>query len=46
MRVYRDRGQVLNTGGVDAGHCVDGHYVEDRHDESHGWTLVRRYPRH
>lgn len=45
MRVYRDRGQVLNTGGVDAGHCVDGHYVEDRRDESHPWTLIRRYAR-
>ena len=44
-RVYRDRSQVLNTGGVDAGHCVDGHFVEDRRDESHPWTLVRRYSR-
>lgn len=45
MRVYRDRGQVLNTRGVDAGHCVDGQFVEDRRDESHPWTLIRRYTR-
>jgi hypothetical protein len=47
-RVYRDRAQVLNTGGVDAGHCVDGHYVAERRDESHPWARVwvhRRRPR-
>ena len=44
-RVYRDSEQVLNTGGVDAGHCTHGHYVAARRDESHPWTRVWVQPR-
>jgi hypothetical protein len=42
-RVYRDRDQVLNTGGVDAGHCRHGHYVAQRRDESRPWSLIRTF---
>ncbi len=40
LRVYHDTGQVLNTGGVDAGHCRNGHFVADRRDESHRWVRI------
>ena len=41
-RTYRDSGQVLNTGGVDKGHCVHGAYVSARRDESHPWVRIGR----
>lgn len=44
-RVYRDGDQVLNTGGVDAGHCLHGQFVAQRRDESHPWALIRSYVR-
>jgi hypothetical protein len=37
---YTDTGQVLNGGGVDDGHCVDGVFVPGRVDESHPWTMI------
>jgi len=37
---YLDNGQVLNTGGVDGGHCVNGQFVSGRVDESHPWVQV------
>ena len=35
---YLDNGQILNTGGVDGGHCVNGKFVAQRGDESHPWA--------
>ncbi len=37
---YLDSGQVLNGGGVDAGHCVNGAFVSGRLDESHPWAQI------
>ena len=37
---YQDSGQVLNGGGVDSAHCLNGTYVSDRMDESHPWTQI------
>jgi len=37
---YLDNGQVLNGGGVDNGHCLNGAFVSGRMDESHPWTLI------
>ncbi len=36
---YMDSGQVLNGGGVDSGHCLNGSFVSGRMDESHPWAL-------
>jgi hypothetical protein len=44
-RIYRDKRQVLNAGGVDDGHCRDGHFVPGRRDESHRWVRVRGHLR-
>jgi len=41
---YTDSGQVLNAGGVDDGHCVDGVFVPGRVDESHPWVLIGTAP--
>ncbi|HET7357916.1 MAG TPA: fibronectin type III domain-containing protein [Nocardioidaceae bacterium] len=41
---YTDFGQVLNAGGVDDGHCVDGVFVPGRMDESHPWALIGTAP--
>ena len=40
VRVYRDKRQILNTGGVDRGHCRHGHFITERRDESHRWVRV------
>jgi hypothetical protein len=37
---YRDTGQILNTGGADAGHCKNGQFVSQRLDESHPWVQI------
>ena len=37
---YLDSGQVLNGGGVDSGHCVNGSFVSGRIDESHPWAQI------
>jgi fibronectin type 3 domain-containing protein len=37
---YLDTGQVLNTGGVDGGHCLNGAFVTDRMDESRPWVQI------
>ena len=37
---YLDSGQVLNGGGVDSGHCVNGSFVSGRIDESHPWVQI------
>ncbi|HEV2257826.1 MAG TPA: fibronectin type III domain-containing protein, partial [Streptosporangiaceae bacterium] len=37
---YLDNGQVLNTAGVDGGHCVNGQFVSGRVDESHPWVQI------
>ncbi|WP_344061057.1 fibronectin type III domain-containing protein, partial [Terrabacter lapilli] len=37
---YLDSGQVLNGGGVDSGHCVNGKFVSTRVDESHPWVQI------
>jgi fibronectin type 3 domain-containing protein len=37
---YLDTGQVLNTGGVDGGHCLNGKFVSGRMDESRPWTQI------
>ena len=37
---YLDNGQILNTGGVDGGHCVNGKFVAQRGDESHPWAQI------
>jgi len=48
---YTDSGQILNGGGVDSGHCLNGKFVSSRMDESHPWLqlasgpAVRRQPR-
>ena len=41
---YSDSGQVLNAGGVDGGHCVDGVFVAGRLDESHPWVMIGTAP--
>ncbi|WP_460629671.1 fibronectin type III domain-containing protein, partial [Intrasporangium mesophilum] len=37
---FLDSGQVLNGGGVDSGHCVNGSFVTGRIDESHPWAQI------
>ena len=37
---YLDSGQVLNGGGVDNGHCLNGKFVSGRMDESHPWSQI------
>jgi len=37
---YLDSGQVLNGGGVDSGHCLNGKFVSGRMDESHPWAQI------
>ena len=37
---YRDKGQVLNTGGVDGRHCLNGNFVSKSLDESHPWVQI------
>jgi hypothetical protein len=37
---YADNGQVLNGGGVDSGHCLNGKFVTSRMDESHPWVQI------
>jgi fibronectin type 3 domain-containing protein len=37
---YLDSGQVLNGGGVDSGHCLNGAFVSGRMDESHPWVQI------
>ena len=37
---YLDNGQVLNGGGVDSGHCLNGTFVSGRMDESHPWVQI------
>jgi fibronectin type 3 domain-containing protein len=37
---YLDSAQVLNGGGVDAGHCLNGSFVSARMDESHPWVQI------
>src|SRR5690242_2802470 len=37
---YLDNGQVLNGGGVDSGHCLNGKFVSGRMDESHPWVQI------
>jgi len=37
---YMDSGQVLNGGGVDSGHCLNGSFVSGRMDESHPWAQI------
>ena len=37
---YSDTGQVLNGGGVDSGHCLNGSFVSKRMDESHPWAPI------
>jgi fibronectin type 3 domain-containing protein len=37
---YLDSGQVLNTGGVDSGHCLNGKFVSGRMDESRPWVQI------
>ena len=37
---YMDSGQVLNGGGVDSGHCLNGRFVSGRMDESHPWSQI------
>ena len=37
---YLDTGQVLNTGGVDIAHCLNGKFVSGRMDESHPWVQI------
>jgi fibronectin type 3 domain-containing protein len=40
MTSYLDTGQVLNTGGVDGGHCLNGKFVSGRMDESRPWAQI------
>jgi Fibronectin type III domain len=40
MTSYLDTGQVLNTGGVDGGHCLNGKFVSGRMDESRPWVQI------
>ena len=40
MTTYMDSGQVLNGGGVDSGHCLNGSFVSGRMDESHPWVQI------
>ena len=40
MTTYMDSGQVLNGGGVDSGHCLNGAFVSGRMDESHPWVQI------
>src|SRR5258708_6812857 len=37
---YLDSGQVLNGGGVDSGHCLNGTFVSGSMDESHPWVQI------
>ena len=37
---YSDPSQVLNTGGVDKRHCVNGAFVSSGKDESIPWTQI------
>src|SRR5260370_14635615 len=37
---YLDNGQVLNGGGTDSGHCINGTFVSGRMDESHPWVQI------
>lgn len=37
---YHDAGQVLNTGGADARHCLNGTYTSQDLDESHPWVRL------
>ncbi len=37
---YTDTGQVLNTGGVDARHCVNGTYTSSGRNESEPWAQL------
>jgi fibronectin type 3 domain-containing protein len=37
---YLDNGQILNGGGVDSGHCLNGKFVSGRMDESHPWVQI------
>ncbi len=37
---YTDTGQVLNTGGVDLRHCVNGTFVSQAGNESEPWAQV------
>jgi fibronectin type 3 domain-containing protein len=37
---YLDTGQILNTGGVDGGHCLNGQFVSGRMDESRPWVQI------
>ena len=37
---YLDNGQVLNTGGVDARHCLNGQFTSKNLDESHPWVQI------
>ena len=37
---YLDSGQVLNGGGVDSGHCLNGTFVSGRMDESRQWVQI------
>jgi hypothetical protein len=37
---YLDNGQVLNGGGTDSGHCLNGKFVSGRMDESHPWVQI------
>jgi fibronectin type 3 domain-containing protein len=37
---YLDSGQVLNGGGVDSAHCLNGKFVSGRMDESHPWVQI------
>jgi len=37
---YTDSNQILNTGGVDGGHCLNGTFKSSRMDESHLWTQI------
>ena len=37
---FLDAGQILNTGGVDGGHCLNGKFVSGRMDESLPWTQI------
>jgi hypothetical protein len=37
---YLDSEQVLNTGGVDGGHCLNGTFVSGRMDESLRWVQI------
>jgi titin len=37
---YVDNGQILNGGGVDSGHCLNGKFVSTRMDESRQWVQI------